>query len=74
MYEGSFTLAWVITMLHKCSADVIEIFEKKIWPGNHLKHNSFVGDHFISCTGTDTVPDQPNFDYELNLGLQVNMI
>ena len=31
----------------------------------HLKCGSFDGDHFISCTGTDVVPDQPHFGYQL---------
>ena len=33
----------------------------------HLKRGSFYGDHFISCTGTDAVPDRPNFGYQLLL-------
>ena len=31
----------------------------------HLKRVSFDGDHFISCTGTDAVPDRTNFDNQL---------
>ena len=33
----------------------------------HLKRGSVYGDDFISCTGTDTVPDRPNFGYQLLL-------
>ena len=29
----------------------------------HLKRGSFDGDHFVSCTDTDSVPDRPNFGY-----------
>ena len=33
----------------------------------HVKRGSFYGDHFISFTGTDAVPDRPNFGYQLLL-------
>ena len=56
MKERTFTFT-VLTLL--------KVFEKNLTrqPFHAFKRGSFDGDHFISCTGTDAVPDRPNFGY-----------